>query len=196
MVSKLLSVVRMAAVEASGSEEVKPHGGIPEAHFLEDVDSFMKKSENTSAEAVIKRLDEQHQKYKFWEVNLLQRKKRLKLQMPDIVSTLEMVLFLKAQKSSPTPLSTQFLLNENVYASATIPPTDTTYLWLGANVMLEYTIDDAEKLLKKNLDAAQEGLKSTTSDLDFLRDQYTTTEVNMARVYNWDVQRRKKEGKS
>ncbi|KAI6645802.1 Prefoldin subunit 3 [Oopsacas minuta] len=186
----------MAALEASVSEISKPHGGIPEAHFLEDVDTFMKKPENSSAEGVIKRLDEQHQKYKFWEVNLLQRKKRLRLQMPDIISTLEMVQFLKTQKSSSTPLSTQFLLNENVYASAEITPTQTAYLWLGANVMLEYTIDDAEKLLSKNLEAAQEGLKTTSNDLDFLRDQYTTTEVNMARVYNWDVQRRKKEGKS
>ena len=186
----------MASAEVLDPAESKPHGGIPEASFLEDVDSFMKKVENASAEAVIKRLDEQHQKYKFWEVNLLQRKKRLKQQMPDIISTLEMVKFLKAEKSSFSSLSTQFLLNENVYATATIPPTDTAYLWLGANVMLEYTIDDAEQLLKKNLETAQEGLKSTTSDLDFLRDQYTTTEVNMARVYNWDVQRRKKEGKS
>ena len=183
----------MATVEAPDSAQLKPYGGIPEAHFLEDVDSFMKKAENVSAEGVIKRLDEQHQKYKFWEVNLLQRKKRLKQQMPDIINTLEMVRFLKAENAT---LSTQFLLNENVYATATIPPTETAYLWLGANVMLEYTIDDAEQLLKKNLEAAQEGLRTTSSDLDFLRDQYTTTEVNMARVYNWDVQRRKKDGKS
>ena len=27
-------------------------------------------------------------------------------------------------------------------------------------------------------------------DLGFLRDQTTTTEVSMARVYNWDVKRR------
>ena len=182
----------------SGTEpaESKPHGGIPEAHFLEDVGSFMREPGNSSAETVIKRLDEQHQKYKFWEVNLLQRKRRLKQQMPDIVSTLEMVQFLKSQRSSPAPLSTRYLLNENLYATATIPPTDTAFLWLGANVMLEYTIDDAEQLLQKNLEAAQEGLKSTSSDLDFLRDQYTTTEVNMARIYNWDVQRRRKEGKS
>ena len=31
-----------------------------------------------------------------------------------------------------------------------VPPTDKVCLWLGANVMLEYTLDDAEVLLKKN----------------------------------------------
>ena len=28
-------------------------------------------------------------------------------------------------------------------------------------------------------------------DLDYLRDQMTITEVTMARLYNWDVKRRK-----
>ena len=34
--------------------------------------------------------------------------------------------------------------------SLKVPPTDKVCLWLGANVMLEYTLDDAEVLLKKN----------------------------------------------
>lgn len=47
-------------------------------HLLqqEDVDEFMKQDCNESAEAVIKRLDEQHQKYKFMELNLMQKKRR------------------------------------------------------------------------------------------------------------------------
>lgn len=36
----------------------------------------MKKSGNDTAETVLKDLDEQHQKYKFMELNLLARKKR------------------------------------------------------------------------------------------------------------------------
>ena len=70
-------------------------------------------------------------------------------------------------------METQFLLSEQVYARAKVfsddgnlsnhnylyfywsfllkvPPTDKVCLWLGANVMLEYTLDDAEVLLKKN----------------------------------------------
>lgn len=43
----------------------------------EDVDDFMKKSGHDAAESVLKDLDEQHQKYKFMELNLLARKKRL-----------------------------------------------------------------------------------------------------------------------
>ena len=57
-------------------------------------------------------------------------------------------------------------------------------LWLGANVMVEYTYDDALVLLGKNLANAQAKIAETDGDMDFLKDQITTTEVNMARVYN------------
>ena len=45
-------------------------------HIQEDVDEFMKKSGHDTAESVLKDLDEQHQKYKFMELNLLARKRR------------------------------------------------------------------------------------------------------------------------
>ena len=57
--------------------------------------------------------------------------------------------------------------------------------------MLEYSIDEAERLLKKNQETASTNLKQVEADMDFLREQITTMEVNMARVYNWDVQKRK-----
>ena len=64
------------------------HSGIPEAVFLEDIDSFMK---GETAEDVLKRLDEQHQKFKFMLSNFDNKKKRLKGQIPDITTTLESV---------------------------------------------------------------------------------------------------------
>lgn len=60
-----------------------------------------------------------------------------------------------------------------------------------ANVMLEYPIEEAEDLLKRNLENAKKSLKQTEEDLDFLKDQLTTTEVNIARVYNWNVLKRR-----
>lgn len=171
-------------------ENQTEHLGIPQAAFVEDVDEFMKQENNESAEAVIKRLDEQHQKYKFMELNLMSKKRRLKSQVPDIKSTLDIVKHMVAKQENNQPLETQFLLSDQVYAKASIPPTNKVSLWLGANVMLEYSLEDAEALLTKNLSAANSALKQVGEDLDFLRDQYTTVEVNMARVYNWDVKRR------
>lgn len=167
--------------------------GIPEAVFVEDVDSFMKQPGNETADAALRKFDEQYQKYKYMELNLSQKKLRLKSQIPQITQTLEILRHMQKKKDTTAPMETHFLLADNVYCKASVPPTEKVCLWLGANVMLEYDIDDAQALLEKNLSTASRNLETLEEDLDFLRDQFTTTEVNMARVYNWDVKRRSKE---
>jgi hypothetical protein len=64
-------------------------------------------------------------------------------------------------------------------------------LWLGANVMLEYPRDEAILLLEDNLKNAKAALVTLIDDMGHLRDQITVTEVNMARVFNWDVKVRR-----
>jgi len=166
------------------------HSGIPEAVFLEDVDSFMK---GETAEEILKKLDEQHQKFKFMLANFDNKKKRLKVQIPDITTTLESVKHLKSKRDDG-PIETKFLLSDQVYAKAVVPPTSRVCLWLGANTMLEYDIGEAEELLVKNLGDAKSSLEKLGDDMDFLRDQITTTEVNMARVYNWNVKNKQSNG--
>ncbi|KAF4522127.1 hypothetical protein B566_EDAN012589 [Ephemera danica] len=177
------------------SETKKSYAGIPEALFVDDVDKFMSLEENSNVQMVLKKLDEQHSKYKFMEMNLVTKKRRLKYQIPDLEQSLQMIKLLKKQQSLDTPgsIETQFMLSEQAYLKATIPPTDKVCLWLGANVMLEYSLDDAAGLLTKNTEAAKRNLGYIEHDLDFLRDQLTTTEVNMARVFNWDVKKRQAE---
>jgi hypothetical protein len=58
--------------------------------------------------------------------------------------------------------------------------------------MVEYTINEADAFLSKELASCEEKSNELRSNLDYVKDQLTTTEVNMARVYNWDVQKRKK----
>ncbi|KAI9546264.1 Prefoldin subunit 3 [Dissostichus eleginoides] len=184
-----------ATIDTSNAVQAtkKRHLGIPEAIFVQDVDSFMKKPGNETADSALRKLDEQHQKYKYMELNLSQKKLRLKSQIPQISQTLEILRHMQKKKDTKTPMDTHFLLADNVYCKASVPPTDKVCLWLGANVMLEYDIDEAQALLEKNLSTASRNCETLEDDLDFLRDQFTTTEVNMARVYNWDVKRRSKE---
>lgn len=144
----------------------------------------------SSVDKVLKKLDENHSKYKFMEFNLVNKRKRLKEQIPDLENSLRMIEKLQIEKNNKHDLETQFVLSDQVFAKAVIAPTDKVCLWLGANVMLEYTLDDAQELLTKNVQAAKKNLGHIEHDLDFIRDQFTTTEVNMARVYNWDVKRR------
>lgn len=102
----------------------------------------------------------------------------------------------RAQDEGEASLGTHYELSDAVYAKANVPLVEgqTVCLWLGANVMLEYTVDEAIELLTKNLATAQEALAAVMSDLEYIKDQMTTSEVNIARVYNWDVrERRKKE---
>jgi len=108
-------------------------------------------------------------------------------------------------------MKTAFELNDTLFAEAELEETDTVYLWLGvrtiyltdnhsvyndedlhqANVMLSYKLPAAIELLKSKLELAETSLKNTTEDLEFLREQLTVMEVNIARVFNWDVKRRR-----
>jgi len=103
---------------------------------------------------------------------------------------------MQSNKDCTDSMLTRFQLCDTLYMKAAVPPSKTVNLWLGANVMLEYSLDEAESLLNKNKEAAIKSLAQVEDDLGFLRDQTTTVEVNMARVYNWDVKRRQSEQKT
>ena len=57
--------------------------------------------------------------------------------------------------------------------------------------MLSYKIPAAITLLRAKLESAETSLTGVVEDLEFLREQITVMEVNIARVYNWDVKRRR-----
>nr|XP_025871907.1 prefoldin subunit 3-like [Vulpes vulpes] len=147
----------------------------------------MKQPGNETADTALKKLDERYQKYKFMELNLAQKKRRLKGQIPEIKQTLEILKYMQKKKESTGSLETRFLLADNLYCKASAPPTDKVCLWLGADVMLEYDIDEAQALLEKNLSTATKNLDSLEEDLDFLRDQFTTTEPTPALLCHLDV---------
>lgn len=117
---------------------------------------------NNHAEKVLKSLDEQHSKYKFMEMNMIARKRRLRQQLPDLQKSLEMIKILQDQEDDE--LETNVLLSEQVFVKSVIPKTKTVCLWLGANVMLEYPLDEAEELLKSNLDSANMNLRCLEHD--------------------------------
>ncbi|KAH9964868.1 prefoldin subunit [Russula dissimulans] len=97
----------------------------------------------------------------------------------------------EGDNEKPAPVKTTFELADTLYAEAELEETDTVFLWLGANVMLSYKIPAAIELLKSKLEAANTSLNNAIEDLEFIREQMTVMEVNTARVYNWDVKRRR-----
>ena len=131
-------------------------------------------------------MQELHQKYKFMEGQLIRQKASLKGKLPEIKRTLEMVAMLKQKHDGNNKeVETNFLVSDNIWAKAKLPNTSGKVgLWLGANVLVEYNFADAIALLGKNLHNAQTKLAETEDDLDYLKEQTTTMEVNIARVYN------------
>ncbi|RKP26263.1 Prefoldin subunit-domain-containing protein [Syncephalis pseudoplumigaleata] len=187
--------------------------GIPKALFVasrdrprgalsipasEDVSAFLQEREG-SAEAGLRMLQEvlsarhtiadasNDSKYRFMENSMQQRKRSLLSKIPEIQKTLQMAQYLEERKSNNVaePMSVQYELHDTLYASARVQPRDTVYLWLGANVMLEYPIAEAISMLTEKLSAAQLKLSHTEEDLEFLRDQITVTEVSILVLVSW-----------
>ena len=57
--------------------------------------------------------------------------------------------------------------------------------------MLSYPIDEAIELLDNKLKLAQIAFNNAIEDLENLREQTTITDVNTARIWNFDVKRRR-----
>ena len=121
-------------------------------------------------------------------------KTNLKTKIPEIERTLELVHHLIAQKETGEEMTAHYSLSETVYAKAQVENAGTVCLWLGASIMLEYSYEEALEMLQSNLANAKAKLDEKNEDLDHLRNQIITVEVNMARVFNYDVKRRR-EGK-
>ena len=117
-------------------------------------------------------MNELYGKYKTMENNLHRARINLRTKLPDIKKTLEMVAMLKSKAISDNKeINTNFLLSDNIWAKAKIPNnTGKVGLWLGANVMVEYTHDEAIVLLGKNLHNAESKILETSTDIDFLKD--------------------------
>ena len=62
--------------------------------------------------------------------------------------------------------------------------------------MLEYPLDEAIDMLVQRLKIAENSKKITLEDIEYLRENITTMEVNISRAYNWGVNLRKQKEKT
>jgi prefoldin subunit 5 len=156
-------------------------------------------------EPTLRRFQEMIAKYQFMEANVQKRAAGLRDKLPEMESTLSTIRFLRQKKKTleeeedegVADLETTFSLSDTLYAKAKIAPKEIKeiYLWLGANVMVAYPLEEAEEMLDGRVEKAKETLKACEEDMEFLRVQITTVEVATARVYNWDVvEKRKRKG--
>lgn len=112
--------------------------------------------------------------------------------VPELEKSLTLIRTLIQKKQAKETGMVRYNLTDNVFANAEIDySVGIVNLWLGANVMLEYTYEEAIDFLTKNQDSAKQELETVTQDLAFVRDQIVTSEVSMSRIYNWDVRRKR-----
>lgn len=148
------------------------------------------------AQNLIDKLSDLSQKYRLYETKLVKTRQALEQKIPDVRRALKAVRALEERSSrseeEPQPIETHFELSDGIFVRASIPPTSTVCLWLGANIMVEYPFAEAVSLLKNNLQAAENNLQETKDSVNYLRDQLNTTDVNLSRVYNFHVQSMRK----
>lgn len=161
---------------------------VPAAVFVDDVAGFLK---GKPIESVIAELQSNLQKYKFIESQLQIRRSRLKTKLPELQKTLDIVDVLIAKADSGDVMKVDYQLSDQVFAKAKLKDVKTVNLWLGAGVMVEYTLEDAKQLLETNIAQLQENLEINQQNLDMVKDSTTITEVTIARVYNHDVEQRR-----
>ncbi|CAO2821467.1 unnamed protein product [Amaranthus hypochondriacus] len=177
---------------SSSSSEVSVRRGIPAASFVEDVQTYLHQSD-LDVNSALAFFQERLQQYKLVEMKLLAQQRDLQAKIPDIEKCLDIVATLQARRGSGEPLLADFEVSEGIFSRACIEDTDSVCLWLGANVMLEYSSEEANTLLQNNLENAKASLDVLVGDLQFLRDQVTITQVTIARIYNWDVHQRRRQ---
>ena len=176
------------AIQNRIMNESKEHRGIPEAIFIEDINDYVVFATIDNA---MKPLNNLYGKYKFMENSLLSQKKSLLLKLEDITKALNTINYMIEHREAKE-INLHFELSNALHTQATITPQNMVYLWLGANVMLEYTYDEAYALLSKNKQSAEEQLDHLSKDLTFLKEQITVSEVNINRVHNRKVELEKK----
>ena len=159
--------------------------------FIDDVDAYMA---GKDPEGTLHEMQALYQQYKQIEQGLQQNRIRLGNKLPEIKRALDTVKLLCDKQGSGEELDMHFELTDSVYAKAKVKDAESVYLWLGANVMLEYPLGEALELLQTNHKNCKNNLATNQGDLAFVKDNITITEVSIARVYNWDVKKRKEEG--
>lgn len=164
--------------------------GIPAAPFVERVEDFIKDANDF--DMVFNKFQERLSMYKYMQESKSANIKQLRTRIPDIENTLKICG--RLQDTEDDEMETHYQLNDTLYTKAVIDTSDKDALkvglWLGADVMLEYPVGEAIDLLNEKLLDAKHNLDISEEDVEFLRENITTMEVNCARLYNWDVERR------
>ncbi|CAJ0575454.1 unnamed protein product, partial [Mesorhabditis spiculigera] len=165
--------------------------GIPLMQVVEDVGQWLKNEGEISGEEGRERLNEQYRKYKMIEGGLTQQRDRMLEKIPEFSNSLKLIETLIEKREKGEAFETSPMIAEELWTRARVPEPKTVCIWIGANIMVEYELDKAKDLILKNRAKLEAQLKDLCAELAFVKDQITTSEVNMAHVHNFAVKQRR-----
>merc|ERR1712037_542048 len=121
--------------------------------FIDDIHAFSKTIDPpASCELLIGAFTELYNKFKSYETSLSQKSEMFRQKIPEIEKSLSLVSFLKKKNEAQENYETLYNLADMVFAKAEVDcSVGVVNIWLGANVMLEYTYDEAIDLLSSKL---------------------------------------------
>eukprot|EP01069_Polyplicarium_translucidae_P013466 Polyplicarium_translucidae@DN984_c0_g1_i1.p1 len=154
---------------------------IPRCAVIRDPSDFVK--EDSTAMGLLQSLDELHRKYSYIERSLRTELATLEsnsLELKDAISVVKSLKTLKEENPNSEAVPTLHKMADNVYVRASIKPTDEVLLWIKADTLLSYSLDDALELLTKNMKAAEGSLVKLEEDINYVRTQLMACELNMA----------------
>nr|CAD2128001.1 unnamed protein product [Meloidogyne enterolobii] len=179
-------------IESLSVEERMKRRNILKALVLENVENYLTEKKKTLDDVQEDERDN-FRRYKLLETSALQQKTKIDESILDYQKSIDSLKMLVEQKTKKAnSVLVTYKLDENLFSDAVIEEMDRVCIWLGANVMVEYKLEEAQELLTKHLANIEQTNGETEEELDFLRDQITTTEVNLANLYNYGVLLRKK----
>lgn len=80
----------------------------------------------------------------------------IKIKIPDIQNALDSIVMLEDKTASGVEsMQLDYMVSNNLWAAANIEIKDKLFIWLGADVMCEFTLEEAKELLLTNLENAK-----------------------------------------
>ncbi|SOV13099.1 prefoldin subunit 3, putative [Plasmodium sp. gorilla clade G2] len=166
------------------TDNTKSLRNIPGAKYIEHIAEFL---QNKNEENILRQARELLLKYKFMEHSFVTRQVNTQKKIPELTDALRVVKTFqkKKQMGKNKNLVTLFPVEESLFAKGIIENFDNIMLWLGANVMVEFTFNEAINLLNQHLQRAINLFKELDEELSWLHQQICTTEINISRIHNY-----------
>ncbi|EZG69200.1 prefoldin subunit 3 [Gregarina niphandrodes] len=169
--------------------EINPEStrNIPKARFYEDISQVVE-GKLELVGPTLTAYDEIHGKFKLMTSSLNDQLVTLEEREGHLKEALDVI---RGAKTRKTNTETLYKVADCLYTRARVTEPQKCFLWLGSNVMMEYTPEEAEAVVGKNLATTKENIEDILENILALRSETTVIEASISRLHNYGVYLRK-----